>query len=152
MFTQDPNDIYQQFEIVPDIIACGSGGTFSSKSVTPDGFPPHFLIRRGWEIYTKTPKTYELGEALGVNTTLRAHLPDFNCHLLVGKWYCPFMFVRDGSLRDPTEDQREVVLVGRRKAVWDENRVGHGVVYFFAGVEEVNIGLSSLIVYRMKWE
>ncbi|THG16969.1 hypothetical protein TEA_021974 [Camellia sinensis var. sinensis] len=51
--------------------------------------------------------------------------------------------------------QTELVTVGGREAVWDENRVANGVIWFtsFVGVgEEVNIGLSSLIVDRMKWE
>ncbi|KAH7833260.1 hypothetical protein Vadar_004568 [Vaccinium darrowii] len=48
-----------------------------------------------------------------------------------------------------TEVQREVVVVGGREAVWDENRVGDGVVWFRSGVEELNIGFSLLIVDRM---
>ncbi|CAL5399481.1 unnamed protein product [Camellia sinensis] len=51
--------------------------------------------------------------------------------------------------------QIEIVTVGGREAVWDENRVADGVIWFtsFVGVgEEVNIGLSSLIVDRMKWQ
>ncbi|KAH7835107.1 hypothetical protein Vadar_022941 [Vaccinium darrowii] len=183
----DPNDIYQQFVIVPSATACARGNQFTAKSIAADGFPPHFLRRRAWEIYTKTPKTYELGEARGLNPALRARLPDFDCPLVVGKWYCPFMFVRDGNLGDQmkrsmfyemvlerrwekifscenslssqgnsvsvdTEVQREAVVVGGREAVWDENRVGDGVVWFSSGVQEVNIGLSSLIVDRMKWE
>ncbi|KAI8527585.1 hypothetical protein RHMOL_Rhmol12G0086700 [Rhododendron molle] len=95
----NPNDIYQQFEIFPCQRGCRSG-TFSAKSVAPDGFPHHFLRRRGWEIFTKTPKTYELGEALGTNTTIRACLPNFDSPVVVGKWYCPFMFVKDGNLKD----------------------------------------------------
>ncbi|KAE9454407.1 hypothetical protein C3L33_13708, partial [Rhododendron williamsianum] len=184
----NPNDIYQQFEVFPYKSNCTSDGWFSAKSVAPDGFPPHFL-RSGWQIYTKTPKTYELGEALGINATLRARLPNFDSPVVVGKWYCPFMFVKDGNLKDQmrrslfyemtleqrwekifacennfssqgnsvsveAEVQREVVFMGGREAVWYENRVGDGVVWFtgFGGVEQVNIGLSSLIVDRMKWE
>ena len=60
----DPNDIYQQFQIIPYATACRSGGTFYATSILPDAFPPYFLRTKGWEIYTKTPKNYELGEAL----------------------------------------------------------------------------------------
>lgn len=56
---------------------------------------------------TKTPKDYKLGEARGVNSALRARLPDLNIPLsykstnavTVGKWYCPFMFIKDRTLR-----------------------------------------------------
>ncbi|KAL6969771.1 hypothetical protein U1Q18_029482 [Sarracenia purpurea var. burkii] len=189
----DPNDIYQQFEIVPYEITCKSGGSFCAKSVAPDGFPPNFLRTKGWEIYTKTPKNYELGEALGINTTLRARLPELNFSTVVGKWYCPFMFIKEGALglsdqmkntifyemtleqrweqiftckKDlgqgnsvslEVEVQREVVLISDREAVWDETEMGGGgggMIWFrsFGGGGEVNIGLSSLIVDRMKWE
>ncbi|XP_058195634.1 uncharacterized protein LOC131311978 [Rhododendron vialii] len=185
----NPSDIYQQFVIFPCKRGWRSDGAFTAKSVAPDGFPPHFLRRNGWEVYTKTPKTYELGEAPGINSTLRARLPNFDSPVVVGKWYCPFMFVKDGNLKDQmkrslfyemtleqrwemifaceknfssqgnyvsveAEVQREVAFVGGREAVWDENGVGDGVVWFrgFGGVEQVNIGLSSLIIDRMKWE
>ncbi|KAF7113089.1 hypothetical protein RHSIM_RhsimUnG0162000 [Rhododendron simsii] len=185
----NPDDIYQQFVIFPKKRGWGSDGAFSAKSVAPDGFPPHFLRRSGWEVYTKTPKTFELGEAPGINATLRASLPNFDFPVVVGKWYCPFMFVKDGNLKDQmkrslfyemtleqrwekifacennfsskgnsvsveAEVQREVVFVDGREAVWDEKRVGDGVVWFrgSGGVEQVNMGLSSLIVDRMKWE
>ncbi|THG16972.1 hypothetical protein TEA_021977 [Camellia sinensis var. sinensis] len=159
-----------------------------------------FKDSRSWagsQIPTKTPKNYELGEALGINTALRASLPAFDFPLsyksseaiVVGKWYCPFMFIKDGTLRDQMKIsmfyemtleqrweqiftcengynqgnvvsvdvtvQRERVIVVGREAVWDENNVANGVIWFtsFGGVgEEVNIGLSSLIVDRMKWE
>ncbi|GMP58697.1 hypothetical protein CsSME_00022280 [Camellia sinensis var. sinensis] len=193
----DPNDIYQQFQIIPYATACRSGGAFYSTSILPDAFPPYFLRRKGWEIYTKTPKNYELGEALGINTALRACLPAFDFPLsyksseavVVGKWYCPYMLIKDGTLRDQMKIsmfyemtleqrweqiftcengynqgnvvsvdvtvQRERVIVVGREAVWDDNNVANGVIWFtsFGGVgEEVNIGLSSLIVDRMKWE
>ncbi|XAR65356.1 hypothetical protein NMG60_11009453 [Bertholletia excelsa] len=95
----DPSDIYQQFEIVPYKRNVGS---FFAKSVAPDGYPPYFLSREGWGIVTRTPKHYQLNEALGVNTATRILLPESNFPLLcktsqaivVGKWYCPFMFVK----------------------------------------------------------
>ncbi|PSR84975.1 Protein of unknown function DUF1262 protein [Actinidia chinensis var. chinensis] len=191
----DPNDIYLQFEVFPYEAACSSGGMFVAKSVAPDGFPPYFLRRKGWEIYTKTPKTYELGEALGADISLRARLPEFGFPVskqesegvVVGKWYCPFMFVKDGPLRDQmknsmfyemtleqrweniftcennsygqgngssvsleVEVHREMVTVGGREAVWDENCGVDGVVWFRVG--EVSLGLSFLLVERIKWE
>ncbi|CAL5399483.1 unnamed protein product [Camellia sinensis] len=87
----DPNDIYQQFHIVP----YQRGGQFHAKSIAPDGIPPNFLRTKGWRIRTRTPQNYQLGEALGINTALRDRLPSFDLPLsyksseaiVVGKWY-----------------------------------------------------------------
>ncbi|CAL5396491.1 unnamed protein product [Camellia sinensis] len=104
-------------------------------------------------------------------------------------WYCPFMFIKNGTLRDwmkrsmfyemileqrweqifccendyskgnvvslDVAVQTEMVIMAGRNAVWDENSVTNGVIWFMSLVgvgEEVNIGLSSLIVDRMKWK
>nr|DAD43126.1 TPA_asm: hypothetical protein HUJ06_001356 [Nelumbo nucifera] len=75
----DHQDIYQQFEITLWQGFCGpSRGGFTAKSVAPDGIPPQFLRRKGWEIYASTPKHYQLGEAQGLDASLRAHLPDLD--------------------------------------------------------------------------
>ncbi|XP_052198231.1 uncharacterized protein LOC127805510 [Diospyros lotus] len=192
----DPNDIYQQFHIGPYEGACNARGLFTATSIAPDGFPPYFMRRKGWEIYTGTPKNYKLGEALGVNNGLRSRLPDFNFPphyktsgaIVVGKWYCPFMFIRDGKFKDQmkrsmfyemTLEQRweqifacennssqgnavtvdatvqiETAFIEGREATWDESNQANGVVWFrsFGAGGETTIGLSSLIVYRMRWE
>ena len=104
----DPQDIYQQFEISLVEGTCTSKGSFTAKSIAPDGFPPNFLRREGWNLSTSTPRNFELGEAAGLDPSLRARLPDFNFPLnskssepvVVGKWYCPFMFVKEGELKD----------------------------------------------------
>ncbi|CAK9157333.1 unnamed protein product [Ilex paraguariensis] len=107
----DPHDIYQQFDIALYETSCTAKGYFYAKSVAPDGFPPSFLRAKGWQIYGETPKNYELGEAPGLNAALRTHLPEFNFPIsykssesvVVGKWYCPFIFIKDGNLRDQTK-------------------------------------------------
>ncbi|XP_010262009.1 PREDICTED: uncharacterized protein LOC104600638 [Nelumbo nucifera] len=106
----DHQDIYQQFEIKPWQGFCGpSRGGFTAKPVAPDGIPPQFLRRKGWEIYASTPKHYQLGEAQGLDASLRAHLPDLDFTpetkisrtVVVGKWYSPFMFIKEGdNLKD----------------------------------------------------
>ncbi|XP_054776024.1 uncharacterized protein LOC129284538 [Prosopis cineraria] len=92
------SDEYQQFEILKTF--CGH----RAKSIASDGFAPLFLRRRGWSLCSATPSHYRLSEALGVNPTLRAKLPPFtfsssssDCSepVVVGKWYCPFMFVKE---------------------------------------------------------
>lgn len=83
-------------------------GYFNAKSVATLGFPPSFLRRKEWPIYTKTPKNYQLSEALGINADLRARFPEFDFPLsnrsseavVVGKWYSLFMFIRVGTLKD----------------------------------------------------
>ncbi|XP_059446829.1 uncharacterized protein LOC132178405 [Corylus avellana] len=102
----DPTNVNQQFEIrLRGGILNDSGGRFTAKSVAPDGFPPFILGKIDWKVRASASLDFELGEAQGVDTTLRAHLPEFTFTLsnrssqpvVVGKWYCPFMFVREGT-------------------------------------------------------
>ncbi|XP_061340753.1 uncharacterized protein LOC133287201 [Gastrolobium bilobum] len=94
----DPSSDYQQVEIIK------KHRYFQAKSVAPDGVVPMFLRRKGWRVGANTPRNYHLEEALGSNDVLRIQLPDFNFSLsndrsnsvVVGKWYCPFMFVKEG--------------------------------------------------------
>lgn len=103
-----PHNIYQQFEIRRKGRFNQIGG-FVAKSLAADGFPPKFLARKGWEAYTSTPKDFHLDEASGLDTTLRSRLPEFNFPLastnssspvVVGKWYCPFMFIKEGTPKE----------------------------------------------------
>ena len=105
----DPQDIYQQFEVSVIEGTCVSHGSFTARSVAPDGLPPYFLGRKGWKLSTADPAgDFKLGEAFGLDPSLRDRLPEFNFPLhckrsepvVVGKWYCPFMFVREGELKD----------------------------------------------------
>ena len=96
----DPRSIYQRFQIRQI-----KWGSFVAKSVASDGLPPKFLRRDGWELAASTPKEFQLSEAPGLNMALRARLPDFSFPLSqscseavkVGKWYCPFMFIKEGK-------------------------------------------------------
>lgn len=97
----DPNDIYQQFEFSTKQ-SCGIT-CFTTKSVANDGNPPHFFRGENWTMYSRTPKSFSLNEAKGMNETLRANIPSFSfpatqqssTPIIVGKWYIPFMFVKD---------------------------------------------------------
>lgn len=106
----DPQDIHQKFEIQQR-----KWGSFVAKSVAPDGFPPTFLRRKGWTVYTSSPpREFELKEAPGLDKNLRARLPHFSFPLScrssppveVGKWYCPLMFIRDGAFKDQMDNSR----------------------------------------------
>ncbi|KAK3195385.1 hypothetical protein Dsin_026695 [Dipteronia sinensis] len=102
----DPKNHFQQFEIIPR----KTRGYFLAKSVDPDGIAPSFLRRKGWGLVTKTAHNLELEEAPGLDKELRSRLPDFdNLSLsnkqsskpvIVGKWYIPFIFIKEGTLKD----------------------------------------------------
>jgi len=107
----DPTNENQQFEIRLKGGIINNWGGFTAKSIAPDGFPPFILGNKGWKLRASTSPDFELGEAQGLDTTLRAHLPEFTFPLsnrssqpvVVGKWYCPFMFIREvtpKTLRD----------------------------------------------------
>ncbi|KAJ1412033.1 hypothetical protein SESBI_20672 [Sesbania bispinosa] len=190
----EPFNDYQQVEIIK------KGHRFQAKSVASDGIPAGLLRRKGWTVTASTPYNYHLGQALGSNDSLRARLPDFifplsndsSGSVVVGKWYCPFMFVKEGMrlkeqmkmsvFYELTLEQRwekmfskenngssgedvavlvdvvvqtEVAKVAGRDAIWDNNGVVDGVLWFksFDDVgAEISIGLSLEIVEGMKWE
>lgn len=96
----DCRNIYQHFKIHRY-----HGKSFFSKSIVPDGFPPKFLRRKGWEVKRSRSCKFQLSEALGLDASLRAQLPSFNfpvsskssSSITVGTWYCPFVFVREAA-------------------------------------------------------
>lgn len=154
------HDIYQQFEIQPD----GRwGGYFTAKSVAPNGYPPHFLRRKGWSIQTSIPRNFMLDEALGLDSTLRAKLPEFNFPVsskssnvvTVGRWYCPFMFVKDGKLKDQIKKSMyyEMTLEQRWEQVFaSENSYSEGNVVVEVEVEKegVVVGGRRVLLGEMK--
>ncbi|KAJ1412034.1 hypothetical protein SESBI_20673 [Sesbania bispinosa] len=110
----DISDAHQEFEIFPRRSKVTFRSGFSAKSVAPDGYPPRFLSRR-WKVSASTSSDSSLGEASGVNDALRASKPEFKFPLankssetvVVGKWYCPFMFIREGTHRTLKEEMRK---------------------------------------------
>ncbi|KAI4368971.1 hypothetical protein MLD38_017468 [Melastoma candidum] len=101
----DPGNVRQHFMIYP-YESLFNSGCFCARSVVQDGCPPRFLSKKGWRLYTD--KSIYMDEALGVDMSSRARHPSLDFPLdwtrsmgmVVGKWYCPFLFVRDGSLAD----------------------------------------------------
>ncbi|XP_057785453.1 uncharacterized protein LOC131002995 isoform X1 [Salvia miltiorrhiza] len=178
----DPRNVYQQFQLVPYESACLSDGYFVAKSVASDGFPPSFLRQKGWTVCTKTPHTFKLDTARGLDPGLRARLPELDSSRVVGKWYTPFVFVKDGSLRDQVKRSMyyEVTLEQRWEQVFkigrDHNNGNSVVVDVAVEREEVfvggskatwsaadgvvwfkvedggGVGLRVELVERMKWE
>nr|XP_043639687.1 uncharacterized protein LOC122610796 [Erigeron canadensis] len=135
----DPKDVYQQFEIVPCNSICKFNCSFYAKSLANDGYPPCFLRRKTWEIYSKTPKNYELREAKGIDDAFRSRLPDMDFPIstksskpvVVGKWYCPFMFIKEGKLSD--QMKKSIYYEMTLEQNWDrifeqENKTNEGNV------------------------
>ncbi|CAI0552700.1 unnamed protein product [Linum tenue] len=207
-FEPHGEDIYQQFEISRRDYWYGGSG-YRAISVVGGGFPPLFLRRDGWTLHTSNSRDFELDEALGVDSDLRARLPDFEVVLsdekgdrvsvprVVGKWYCPFLFVKESRMdaRDQVNHSRfyemtleqqwmpifrcdngvegnanslvnvdilvdtEAVRVGERDVVGHMVGENDGVIWFRrvrldndAGEEGMGVGLSKVILERMKWE
>ncbi|XP_019098978.1 PREDICTED: uncharacterized protein LOC104772451 [Camelina sativa] len=94
----DPFDIYQQFEIHQK---GSSTQKFFATSVASDGIPPRFLRRKGWAVSFSSSQDYGLiDDAKGVDVKLRYELPDIYKGVVVGKWYVPFLFVKEGDAKD----------------------------------------------------
>ncbi|KAI6686257.1 hypothetical protein NL676_032170 [Syzygium grande] len=154
-------------------------------------YTKRFLKRKGWALHGKTPKNFSLdNDALGVNDSPRSKLPSLDVPIdqksldpvVVGKWCCPFMFVKDGKAGDQIKASAfcEMTLQQRWEQVHAcDNYANEGndvevdvliqkeAVRVFgeeAGEGNVNdgvmwlsgrtgvIGLSMAIVGRMRWE
>lgn len=111
----DVNNIHQEFEIYPRRSKVTFRSGFSAKSVAPDGYPPRFLSTR-WKVSASTSEeSYSLGEVSGVNDVLRDRQPEFEFSLankssetvVVGKWYCPFMFIKERTHKTLKEEMRK---------------------------------------------
>ncbi|KAE8668870.1 Detected protein of unknown function [Hibiscus syriacus] len=92
----DHRDELQQFEICSD----GDAG-FHAKSVVPSSFPPAFL-RVKFFLFEENKRVYQFhDDAKGLDNSIRSRLPKFDSsttNMVVGKWYTPFVFVKEGSL------------------------------------------------------
>ncbi|XP_074274720.1 uncharacterized protein LOC141598826 [Silene latifolia] len=134
----DSQDIYQQFRFSTPTPTWRDPSTLLAKSFAPNGHPPHFLRRKAWTLCGKTPRNFTLREVSGLNPSLRAHLPDFNfpfsqqcCTppLVVGTWYCPFMFIIEGTEKERVKNSvfYEMTLEQRWERVFsvDNNDYGH---------------------------
>ncbi|KAG2268161.1 hypothetical protein Bca4012_070457 [Brassica carinata] len=95
----DPYDTYQQFEIHQ---RGSSTSKFFATSAASDGIPPRFLRRKGWTVPFSSSEDFGLvDDAKGVvDAKLRYELPDLDKSVVVGKWYIPFLFVKEGDAKD----------------------------------------------------
>ncbi|XVF18593.1 hypothetical protein REPUB_Repub11eG0036400 [Reevesia pubescens] len=96
----DHRNVYQQFKIHRH-----QRHSFFAKSTAIDSIPPKFLRKNGWELRISRSYRLRLNEALGLDSSLRTRRPSFNFPMfnkkspsvIVGQWYCPFIFVREGT-------------------------------------------------------
>ncbi|XVE53110.1 hypothetical protein DITRI_Ditri02bG0178100 [Diplodiscus trichospermus] len=96
----DHRNVYQQFKIHRH-----HRHSFFAKSVATDSIPPKFLRKNGWELRISRSYRLQLNDALGLDSSLRARLPNINFPMyskkspsvVVGQWYCPFIFVKEES-------------------------------------------------------
>ncbi|KAL2349042.1 hypothetical protein Fmac_003042 [Flemingia macrophylla] len=110
----DINDTHQEFEIYPRRSKVTFRAGFSAKSVAPYGYPPRFLSRR-WKVGASASSESNIREASGVDEALRASKPEFKLSLekrssesvVVGKWYCPFIFIKEGAHKTLKEEMKK---------------------------------------------
>ncbi|CAN7064132.1 unnamed protein product [Brassica oleracea var. botrytis] len=72
------------------------------KPVDPNAILPAFLMR-SWTIENSTSTLRDFGlidDAKGLNVELRSTLPGLDMSVVVGKWYVPFLFVKEGDIID----------------------------------------------------
>ncbi|KAE9605642.1 hypothetical protein Lal_00024852 [Lupinus albus] len=111
----DTRNTYQEFEIYHRRSKVTFRSGFSAKSVAPDGYPPRFLSTR-WKLSASaSDDSSSIGEASGVNDALRVSQPELNFSIankcsesvVVGKWYCPFMFIKERTHKTLKEEMRK---------------------------------------------
>lgn len=128
-------------------------GSYYAKHVAQDVFSPYFLRVKGWHIRTETPRNYKLSKALGLNSNLRAQLPDLTFSqshnsskaVVLGKWYCPFMFIKDGilTLRGQMEKSMyyEMTLERRWELIFEADSSKHANIVMVDAVVQREIVL-----------
>ncbi|XP_051119088.1 uncharacterized protein LOC127243220 [Andrographis paniculata] len=118
----DHRDRYQQMEIRPY-----PGGGFFARSVEWDGYPPSFLRKGGWEAYVSHSFKVHLREAPALREPPPTALPglDFPVNsrrsipAVIGKWYCPFMFVKEDDVRCCDQMRKSLLYEVSLKLWWE---------------------------------
>lgn len=121
--TFDHRDIYQQVEIRPY-----RAGGFYAIPVAWDGLPPKFLRKGGWEVHTSHSFKLQLREAQGLRFASQSHAPELDVPLfarrsspvVLGKWYCPFVFVKETRARDKEQMKTSLFYELTLKQWWEQ--------------------------------
>ncbi|KAF3571142.1 hypothetical protein F2Q69_00060824 [Brassica cretica] len=112
----DPYDTYQQFEIHQKK---PSSRYYHATSVAPDGVPPWFLKKKEWTVsYSRSQEFEPRDDAKGLNKEPRSELPALGASVVVGKWYVPFIFVKEKDAKD--QIKRSVYYSLTLEQRWEE--------------------------------
>ncbi|KAG2297837.1 hypothetical protein Bca4012_009026 [Brassica carinata] len=147
----DPYNIYQQFKIQQRKSYC-----YSASSLAPDGVPPRFLKRKNWRVGYSTSQDFGLiDDAKGINNMLRSKLPgDLNTSIVVGKWYVPFIFVkeRDAKVQIKRSTYYSMTLRQSWEEVYSCGKVDyneeHGEVEVDVEVESELVKLEGQVIQK----
>lgn len=154
----DPHNINQQFKII-----CCPGGASSemyAESLAIDARPPSFMRKDKWvSTITASPMSWSCNlneaEGQGLCERLRNALPEFGFsigvtsskHVVVGRWYVPFMFVKEFGMRYSDQMRSSMYYKMSLEQRWEkiyetENRGGSDTVVVDVRVksEEVMLG------------
>ncbi|WCJ25446.1 hypothetical protein M5689_007330 [Euphorbia peplus] len=121
----DPTNVNQTFKIYRHY-----GHSFFAKSIAPYGHPPKLLRTRGWEVKSSrlSKCNFHINEALGLDASLRTQLPSFDFPIstkksspvIVGTWYCPFVFVREETLRIRDQMKKSILYKMTLEQHWEQ--------------------------------
>ncbi|KAI6670478.1 hypothetical protein NL676_005363 [Syzygium grande] len=152
-----------------------SSGSIFARSRAPDGVPPKYLRKKSWEVHASHSLQSHLEQALGLDTTLRARLPYFTfpisgkhpapAPVVVGKWYCPCVFVREAGCEAKHQMNKSMFYKMALQQNWEElhtlkhdngDDTREGFVWFGVMTHEkqwrgVRLGVSEAIAEKMKW-
>ncbi|GLJ27359.1 hypothetical protein SUGI_0536850 [Cryptomeria japonica] len=139
-----PTNSYQHMQIISK-----RKSRFTAKCIASDGFPPLFLRRDGWSVVAKDirGKHGRLPHVGGENTDLRGRSPSFDFSLLqktspvvlVGEWYCPFIFINElgTRLEDPKIQLMECPFYKMDlEKFWEEMYSTQGMTEKYVDVEK----------------
>ncbi|KAL8471903.1 hypothetical protein ACS0TY_029222 [Phlomoides rotata] len=127
VWTPKPGLLIIEYQIL-EIRPYHSGG-FCARSVEWDGCPPSFLRRGGWEVYTYPSSRLHLSETPGLRDNLtQTEFPEPNLPLhsrrstpmVVGKWYCPFVYVKEEKMRVGDQMRKSLMYELRLKQWWEQ--------------------------------
>lgn len=93
----DPYDIHQQ--VVITTTSSPSCSYYHAKPADPNAILPAYLMS-SWTLENRTSTLRLIDDAKGLNVELRSKLPGLDMSVVVGKWYVPFLFVKEGDIID----------------------------------------------------
>ncbi|XP_010458804.1 PREDICTED: uncharacterized protein LOC104740006 [Camelina sativa] len=149
----DPYDIHQQVVITTN--SSYSRCYYYAKPVAPNALLPVSLRRQGWTIENSTSTLQDfnlIDDAKGLNVELRSKLPGLDMSVVVGKWYVPFIFVKEGDIVDQVKISMyyNMTLHQRWEEVFFYENVDNYKEYCVEVVVDVDLELKLINVEGQK--